>query len=49
MIAMFYAINDLDAIFALDSICPLGDIYYQATGSKAATLGLLIVIILPIS
>jgi choline transport protein len=48
MIAMFYAINDLDAIFALDSICPLGDIYYQATGSKAATLGLLIVIILPI-
>lgn len=48
MIAMFYAINDLDAIFALDSICPLGDIYRQATGSAGGSLGLLIVILLPI-
>ncbi|KAH8701527.1 amino acid/polyamine transporter I [Talaromyces proteolyticus] len=48
MISMFYAINDLDAIFQADSICPLGDIYLQATGSKGGTMGLLIVIILPI-
>lgn len=48
MVAMFYAINDLDAIFEADSICPLGDIYRQVTGSNGGTLGLLIVIILPI-
>jgi choline transport protein len=48
MISMFYAINDLDAIFQADSICPLADIYRQATGSNAGALGLLIVIILPI-
>lgn len=45
---MFYAINDLPKIFDSESICPLGDIYLQATGSKAGALGLLIVIILPI-
>lgn len=45
---MFYAVNDLPKIFSLESSCPLGDIYLQATGSKAGTLGLLIVIILPI-
>ncbi|KAK9241361.1 amino acid/polyamine transporter I [Lipomyces kononenkoae] len=48
MISMFYAINDLDAIFQANSICPLGDIYRQATGSNGGALGLLIVIILPI-
>ncbi|KAJ5509868.1 amino acid/polyamine transporter I [Penicillium expansum] len=48
MVAMFYAINDLEAIFQANSICPLGDIYRQATGSDGGTLGLLIVIILPI-
>lgn len=48
MIAMFYAINDLPAIFAADSFCPLGDIYLQATGSRGGALGLLIIIILPI-
>lgn len=48
MIAMFYAISDLNAIFEADSFCPLGDIYLQATGSKGGALGLLIVIILPI-
>ncbi|KAJ5150975.1 amino acid/polyamine transporter I [Penicillium canariense] len=48
MISMFYAINDLDAIFQADSICPLGEIYRQVTGSNGGALGLLIVIILPI-
>lgn len=48
MISMFYAVNDLDAIFEADSFCPLGDIYLQVTGSRGGALGLLIVIILPI-
>ncbi|EHK17942.1 uncharacterized protein TRIVIDRAFT_44901 [Trichoderma virens Gv29-8] len=48
MISMFYAINDLPTIFEAESICPLGDIYLQATGSKAGALGLLLVIMLPI-
>lgn len=47
MAAMFYAISDIDAIFAAGSIFPLGDIYRQATGSKAGALGLLAVIIIP--
>lgn len=47
MIAMFYAITDIDAIFEAESFFPLGDIYLQATGSKGGALGLLIVIILP--
>lgn len=47
MAAMFYAISDIDAIFAADLIFPLGAIYLQATGSKAGACGLLTVIILP--
>ena len=47
MTAMFYAITDIDAIFAAGSIFPLGDIYLQATGSKGGALGLIIVILLP--
>lgn len=47
MVAMFYSISNIDAIFAAGSIFPLGDIYLQATGSKAGAVGLLAVIIVP--
>ncbi|SJM88853.1 related to choline transport protein [Zygosaccharomyces bailii] len=48
MIALFYAIDDLSVIFKADSICPLGDIYLQATGSRSGAVGLLVVILLPV-
>lgn len=48
MIAMFFAINDLDEIFNSASIFPLGDIYQQATGLKGGALGLLVVILIPV-
>ncbi|KAH8694190.1 putative choline transport protein [Talaromyces proteolyticus] len=47
MIAIFYAINDLDAILASNSTFPLADIYLQATGSRGGALGLLILAFLP--
>jgi choline transport protein len=48
LVAIFYATNDLSAIINGDSICPLGDIYLQATGSKAGAVGLLVLSICPI-
>lgn len=48
MISMFYSINNLNVIFTADSLCPLGDIYLQSTGSRGGALGLLIVIAMPI-
>lgn len=48
MISLFYAINNLPAIFAADSSFPLGDIYHQATGSRGGAVGLVTVILLPI-
>ena len=48
LVSIFYAINDLPKIMSLNSICPLGDIYFQATGSKAGTVGLLSMTIAPI-
>lgn len=45
---MFYAVNDLPKIMNADSICPLGDIYLQATGSRAGAVGLLVLTICPI-
>ena len=48
MISIFYSINDFQALFAADSVFPLGDIYFQATGSRGGAVGLVIVILLPI-
>lgn len=48
LVAMFYAVTDLPKIMNLDSVCPLGDIYLQATGSKAGAVGLLTLTICPI-
>lgn len=51
IIAIFYAINDLDSVTSLDSAFarfPLAEIYSQATSTKAGTLGLLVIILLPL-
>jgi choline transport protein len=48
MISIFYSINNLPALFAADSIFPLGNIYQQATGTRGGAVGLVIVILLPI-
>lgn len=48
MIAIFFAVNDLGAVLSGSSTFPLAEIYRQATGSQAGTVGLLIVIFLPI-
>lgn len=47
MIAIFYAISDLEAILAAPYF-PLAQIYAQATSSTAGTVGLLLVIFLPV-
>ncbi|THC89127.1 hypothetical protein EYZ11_011421 [Aspergillus tanneri] len=47
MIAVFYAIIDLDAVLNSKYTFPLAEIYRQATGSSAGSLGLLIVVFLP--
>jgi choline transport protein len=47
LIAILYSISDLDAIIDTDTIFPLQDIYRQATGSQAATTGLLVAAFIP--
>jgi choline transport protein len=47
MIAIFYAISNLDAVLAAPYF-PLAQIYAQATSSNAGTIGLLIIIFVPI-
>ena len=48
MIAIFYAINNLDSVLSGSATFPLAEIYHQATGSSAGTIGLLLVILLPL-
>jgi amino acid transporter len=47
LIAIFYSINDLDALFANPYTFPLAELYFQATGTRGGSMGLLIVIFLP--
>ena len=47
-IAILFAINDLNAVLSSSSILPIAEIYRQATGSRAGTVGLLVVIFLPL-
>ncbi|KAI9932134.1 hypothetical protein MW887_009643 [Aspergillus wentii] len=47
MIAIFYAIRDLDAVNTSVYGFPLAEIYRQATGSRGGAVGLLIVAFLP--
>lgn len=46
LISIFYAVNDAPLIMSTEALCPLGDIYLQATGSRA--VGLLAVTIAPV-
>ena len=48
MIAIFFAVNDLSAVLSASSTLPVAEIYRQATDSRAGTVGLLIVIFLPL-
>ncbi|OQE40974.1 hypothetical protein PENCOP_c005G01615 [Penicillium coprophilum] len=47
MIAIFYSINNLDAVRDPSTFFPLAEIYRQATGSHGGALGLLVVAFLP--
>ena len=47
LIAILYAINDFEALF--NSAFPLAAIYQQATGSAAGTIGLLTLVLIPIT
>ncbi|KAJ5382281.1 SNF2-related protein [Penicillium concentricum] len=47
MVAIFYSINDLDAVNDPNTFFPLAEIYRQATGSHGGALGLLVVAFLP--
>jgi amino acid transporter len=47
LITLFYTAPDLSSITATRTVFPLAQIYYQATGSRAATVGLLIVALIP--
>ena len=46
LIAIFYSINDIDALMNNPYTNPLAELYRQATGSKAVSCGLLIVVFL---
>ncbi|KAI9820797.1 MAG: hypothetical protein M1827_005168 [Pycnora praestabilis] len=48
LIALFYAISDLDKILTTSDLFPLAAIYGQATGSRGGELGLLILILIPV-
>lgn len=47
MVALFYAITDLDAVLETNSTFPLSTIYQQATGTRGGALGLLIIAFIP--
>lgn len=47
LIALFYSVNDINAVFDATFTNPLAEVYRQATGSNGGSLGLLIVILLP--
>jgi choline transport protein len=47
LIAIFYSIQDLEAVLSGSTSFPLASIYQQATGTNGGALGLLIVAFLP--
>ena len=47
LIAIFYAVNDLNAVLTSSSTFPIAEIYRQATGSAGGSVGLLILAFLP--
>ena len=47
LIAILYAINDLNAVYSAGGTFPITQIYLQATSSPAGAAGLLVLILLP--
>ncbi|KAF2173300.1 hypothetical protein M409DRAFT_49762 [Zasmidium cellare ATCC 36951] len=47
-ITIFYGISDLDAVVNSNGSFPLAEVYAQATGSRGATFGLLLIVFLSI-
>ncbi|PVH75333.1 amino acid transporter [Cadophora sp. DSE1049] len=47
IIALFYSINDLEAILTSPYLFPLTEIYRQTTGSVGGALGLLLLVFIP--
>ena len=47
-IALFYAVNDLDAVVSSNGSFPLAVVYAQATGNAGGTFGLLLIILLSV-
>ena len=47
LIALSYSINDFSAVLSTTYLNPLGEVYVQATNSRAGALGLMILIFLP--
>ena len=47
LVAIFYAVNDLNAVLTSSSTFPIAEIYRQATGFSADSVGLLIPAFLP--
>ncbi|KAJ7880343.1 amino acid/polyamine transporter I [Mycena olivaceomarginata] len=47
LVAIFYSINDFDALLSNTYTIPLAELYRQATSSRAGALGLLVVVFLP--
>ena len=48
LVAIFYATSNLDTVLSGNTSFPLAEIYHQATGTTAGTVGLLLVILLPL-
>ncbi|EIN03573.1 choline transport protein [Punctularia strigosozonata HHB-11173 SS5] len=48
VVAIMYGITDFDAVLTSNGSFPLAEVYAQATGSKGATFGLLLIILLAI-
>ena len=48
LIAIFYAISNLDTVLSGTASFPVAEIYHQATGTTAGTIGLLTLILLPL-
>jgi choline transport protein len=48
LVAIFYAISDLDAVYESGGTFPLAQVYLQATSSTAGATGLLVLILIPL-
>jgi amino acid transporter len=47
LLALFYSVNDFDKLLHSESLFPLGEIFAQAFQTRAGTLGLSLVVLIP--